>query len=66
MNTTPKVALVTGTASGLGQATAALLATQGFRVYGTTRATAASGSASLEWTLRCTQVVRTGKHGGIP
>ncbi len=38
MNTTAKVALVTGTASGFGQATAALLAAQSFLVFGTTRA----------------------------
>ncbi len=33
MNTTPKVALVTGASSGFGQATAALLAAQGFLVF---------------------------------
>src|SRR6266849_8630881 len=38
MNTTPKVALVTGASSGFGQATAALLAAQGFLVFGTSRA----------------------------
>ncbi len=48
MNTTPKVALVTGTSSGFGQATAALLAAQGFRVFGTSRTPAPSGSASYE------------------
>jgi NAD(P)-dependent dehydrogenase (short-subunit alcohol dehydrogenase family) len=48
MHTTAKVALVTGTSSGFGQATAALLATHGFRVFGTSRTPAASGSASYE------------------
>jgi len=38
MNTTLKVALVTGASSGFGQATAALLAAQGFLVFGTSRA----------------------------
>jgi len=33
MHTTPKVALVTGASSGFGQATAALLAAQGFLVF---------------------------------
>jgi len=33
MNTTPKVALVTGASSGFGQATAALLAAQGFLFF---------------------------------
>ena len=46
MITTPKVALVTGTSSGFGQATAALLAARGFLVFGTSRAPAPSGSAS--------------------
>jgi NADP-dependent 3-hydroxy acid dehydrogenase YdfG len=40
MNTTPKVALVTGASSGFGQATAALLTAQGFLVFGTSRAPA--------------------------
>jgi NAD(P)-dependent dehydrogenase (short-subunit alcohol dehydrogenase family) len=48
MITTPKVALVTGTSSGFGQATAALLAAQGFRVFGTSRTPAVSGSTSYE------------------
>src|SRR6516225_10182746 len=48
MNTIPKVALVTGTSSGFGQATAALLAAQGFRVFGTSRTPAPSGSTSYE------------------
>src|SRR5260370_35524699 len=38
MHTTPKVALVTGASSGFGQATAARLSAQGFRVFGTSRA----------------------------
>jgi NADP-dependent 3-hydroxy acid dehydrogenase YdfG len=38
MNTTPKVALVTGASSGFGQVTAARLSAQGFRVFGTSRA----------------------------
>src|SRR6266581_3713870 len=38
MNTTLKVALVTGASSGFGQTTAALLAAQGFLVFGTSRA----------------------------
>ena len=38
MSTIPKVALVTGTSSGFGQATAALLTAQGFQVFGTSRA----------------------------
>ena len=48
MITTPKVALVTGTSSGFGKATAALLAAQGFRVFGTSRGPAPSGFASYE------------------
>jgi NADP-dependent 3-hydroxy acid dehydrogenase YdfG len=40
MNTTPKVALVTGASSGFGQATAALLTAQSFLVFGTSRAPA--------------------------
>ena len=45
------VALVTGVSSGIGRATAAILAGQGFRVFGTTRqsvdASVASGSVTL-------------------
>jgi NAD(P)-dependent dehydrogenase (short-subunit alcohol dehydrogenase family) len=45
VNTTSKVALVSGTSSGFGQATSALLAAQGFRVFGTSRTPTASGSS---------------------
>jgi len=48
MNTTPKVALVTGASSGFGQATAALLAAQGFLVFGTSRAPAHNEASSVE------------------
>ena len=48
MNTTPKVALVTGASSGFGQATAALLAAQGFLVFGTSRAPAHNEASSFE------------------
>jgi NAD(P)-dependent dehydrogenase (short-subunit alcohol dehydrogenase family) len=48
MNTTPKVALVTGASSGFGQATAALLAAQGFLVFGTSRAPAHNEAFSFE------------------
>jgi NAD(P)-dependent dehydrogenase (short-subunit alcohol dehydrogenase family) len=48
MNTTPKVALVTGASSGFGQATAALLAAQGFLVFGTSRAPAHNAAGSFE------------------
>jgi NAD(P)-dependent dehydrogenase (short-subunit alcohol dehydrogenase family) len=48
MKSTPTVALVPGTSSGFGQATAALLAAQGLRVFGTRRTPAASRSASDE------------------
>jgi len=48
MNTTPKVALVTGASSGFGQATAALLAAQGFLVFGTSRAPAHNEAGSFE------------------
>ena len=40
MNNTPKVALVTGASSGFGQVTASLLTSQGFLVFGTSRAPA--------------------------
>ncbi len=55
MNTTPKVALVTGASSGFGLATAARLSAQGFRVFGTSRATLhneASRSAGEQCRLR--------------
>src|SRR6266849_7880409 len=48
MHTTPKVALVTGASSGFGQATAALLAAQGFLVFGTSRAPAHNEAGSFE------------------
>jgi NAD(P)-dependent dehydrogenase (short-subunit alcohol dehydrogenase family) len=48
MNSTPKVALVTGASSGFGRATAALLAAQGFRVFGTSRAPAHNEASSVE------------------
>lgn len=48
MNTTLKVAPVTGTSSDFGQATTALLTVQGFRVFDTCRAPAPSGSDSYE------------------
>jgi NAD(P)-dependent dehydrogenase (short-subunit alcohol dehydrogenase family) len=48
MHTTPKVALVTGASSGCGQATAALLAAQGFLVFGTSRAPAHNEASSFE------------------
>src|SRR5229473_7515966 len=48
MNTTPKVALVTGASSGFGLATAALLAAQGFLVFGTSRAPAHNEAGSFE------------------
>ena len=48
MNTTPKVALVTGASSGFGQVTAARLSAQGFRVFGTSRAPAHNEASSVE------------------
>ena len=48
MNTTPHVALVTGASSGFGQATAARLSAQGFRVFGTSRVPTDHGPSSLE------------------
>src|SRR6266851_5289170 len=48
MNTTPKVALVTGASSGFGQATAALLTAQGFLVFGTSRAPAHNAAGGFE------------------
>jgi len=53
MNTTPKVALVTGASSGFGQATAARLSAQGFLVFGTSRAHADNEAPALNcsrWT----------------
>lgn len=43
-----KIALVTGASSGIGQATAELLATAGYTVYGTSRRGAAAGGGSFE------------------
>jgi NAD(P)-dependent dehydrogenase (short-subunit alcohol dehydrogenase family) len=43
-----KSRLVTGASSGFGQATAALLAAQGFQVFGTSRAPAHSAAGSFE------------------
>ncbi len=48
MTTTPKVALVTGASSGFGQATAARLSAQGYRVFGTSRAPAHNEASSME------------------
>jgi NAD(P)-dependent dehydrogenase (short-subunit alcohol dehydrogenase family) len=48
MHTIPKVALVTGASSGFGQATAARLSTQGFRVFGTSRAPLHNEASNFE------------------
>jgi len=48
MQAAPKVALVTGASSGFGQATAARLSAQGFRVFGTSRAPAHNEASSVE------------------
>ncbi len=48
MNIKGSVALVTGASSGIGEATAARLATAGYRVYGTSRRGAQAGGRSFE------------------
>jgi NAD(P)-dependent dehydrogenase (short-subunit alcohol dehydrogenase family) len=48
MHTIPKVALVTGASSGFGQATATLLAAQGFLVFGTSRTPLHKEASSFE------------------
>ena len=46
--TLSRVALVTGASSGFGHATAALLAKQGFQVFGTSRARAHNAAGGFE------------------
>ncbi len=48
MNIEGSVALVTGASSGIGEATAARLATAGYKVYGTSRRGAQAGQRSFE------------------
>ncbi|XAH25175.1 oxidoreductase [Xylophilus sp. GW821-FHT01B05] len=48
MNTKSKVALVTGASSGIGEATAKLLAQAGYKVYGTSRRGGQAGQRNFE------------------